>query len=185
VKSGARLDAGVTGLPLAAGQTLKGNGTVLGPVTLAQASKLAPGDAVGTLTFTGLVDLTAAITQTGTGALQFELGATSDQAVLTTGALTIGTGVLALDDFAFTALSGLAAGTYKLFDTNTPIVGSLDSNPAHLTGAIAPGFSGTLALADGGNDIVITVVPEPGVASIMLAGLGALMGLGRFRRRAS
>jgi hypothetical protein len=61
------------------------------------------------------------------------------------------------------------AGTHTLFDTNLALDGTLG---ADLTGDFGPRFQGTLALADGGNDIVLTVVPEPGSTMLLLAGFG-------------
>jgi hypothetical protein len=75
----------------------------------------------------------------------------------------------------------LTSGTYVLFDTTVPINGSLDT--LNLSGSFANGFTGTLGLADGDTDLVLTVVPEPGSTAILLAGLGSLLGMRRVRHR--
>jgi len=42
-------------------------------------------------------------------------------------------------------------------------------------------LTGTLAIS--GNNLVLTVIPEPGSLSALLGGFGVLLGLQRFRRR--
>lgn len=168
---------------LANGQMLKGSGTIAGSLGMGEGSKLSPGDTIGTLTFSGILDIIAGITPVGSHALVFDLAGpgASDKVAFASGGLSIGTGVLGFDDFAFNTSAGLASGTYTLFDGNSAINGTL--NTANLSGTLAPGFTGTLALADNGNDLVLTVVPEPGSAALMFAGVGSLLGLRRFRRR--
>jgi autotransporter-associated beta strand protein len=185
-KSGTTLNVETVpgGFALANGQKLQGNGTVVGNVTMSEGSKLAPGEGPGTITFAGNLDLTLTVTPANSAALQFEFAtiASSDKATVTTGSLTIGTGVLGFSDFSFSAIAGLEEGTYTLFDTSTTIVGTLDS--ANLSGAFGPGFFGTLGFADGGHDLVLTVIPEPGSAALLLGGLSMLAGLRVRRRRA-
>jgi autotransporter-associated beta strand protein len=170
---------------IAAGARLEGGGTIgdgVGAITVSLNGKLAPGNSAGTLTMnlgTGTLNLIGAITGVGTGALEFELGPASDLVQLTTGNLTIGAGLLEFDDFLFTALTGLSQGDYVLFDSNTPINGTLGSN---LTGVIAPGLVGTLQFANGSNDLILHIIPEPGSVSAMIAGLGMLIGLRRHRK---
>jgi fibronectin-binding autotransporter adhesin len=182
VDAGATLNAtGVTGgLTLGTAQTLAGTGTVSGNVTLAAGANLSPGASPGTLTFTGNLDLSAT-GGSNSGDLFFELGTASDLASLTTGTLTIGSS-LGFNDFTFTGGPGLAPGSYTLFDSSVVIAGTLDS--ADLTGSFGAGFSGTLGLADNGNDIVLTVAAIPEPSTLVLAGLGALGFAGlRLRRR--
>jgi autotransporter-associated beta strand protein len=181
VKAGATFDvSGVGGgFSLGSAQSLIGDGTVVGAVNTSVGSKIAPGQSPGTLTLTGPLDITNAVSLTGSGALIFELGPTSDQVLLTTSALTIGSGVLAFDDFLFSDAGGLTVGTYTLFNTNTPILGTLDT--ANLSGPIGS-FTGTLAFADGGNDLVVNVVPEPSAVLSLLGGVGLLLGVRRRRQ---
>jgi fibronectin-binding autotransporter adhesin len=160
---------------IASGATLGGSGNIAvsgGNVTLAAGASLAPGNNIGTLTFDlGLGTLDLAGAAGATGAFKFELGTTSDKVAMVTGGLTIGNGLLDLNDFVFTNAGGFAEGSYTLFDGIAPIAGSLGGN---LTGAVL-GLNGTLGFADGGNDLVLVVVPEPGTALVLLAGLGALV----------
>lgn len=187
VKSGATLDvSGVAaGFALENGQTLKGSGNVSGATTLNAGARIAPGDSVGTLTFNGNLDLTLAVTPLGSGTLNFELAAAgaSDLLALTSGSLSIGTGVLGFDDFVFSTLPGLNDGTYTLIDGSAAINGTLDL--ANLTGSLGLGFTGTLGLANNGSDIVLVVVPEPGSATMLVTAVSSILGLSRFRRRSS
>jgi hypothetical protein len=120
---------------------------------------------------TGSLDLSA--TAGLTGYLRFELGPTADRVLLSSGNLNIGTGGLDLDDFTFTDVGGLAEGTYVLFDTNSDIVGTLGS---HLQDNLL-GFGVALQFANGANgrdDLVLVVLPEPNSVMALLVGLGVL-----------
>lgn len=159
---------------------LGGSGTVGGAVTAASGAFISAGassGAAGTLTFSSTLDISGLAA--GTGGLLFDLGATgaSDKVVLTSGALSIGTGVLDLNDFSFSTLSGYGPGTYTLFSSSTSIVGTMGSN---LTGTIG-GLSGALSIS--GNDLVLTVsaIPEPSVYA--LAGGVLSLGLAWVQRR--
>jgi autotransporter-associated beta strand protein len=159
------------------GGTIGGAGSIAtanANFTVASGGHIAPGNAApGTLSLalgTGTLDVSGAVSLSNSSALVFELGAVgaSDQILLTTGALNIGSGVLELDDFAFTTVAGFGAGTYTLIDTSSAILGSLGTS---LTGTLG-GYAVTLQYGDGGNDLqlVATAVPEP--SSVALAGLG-------------
>jgi autotransporter-associated beta strand protein len=184
---------GTAKVDVQSGATLGGSGSIVptsgatGSVNLLTGAKLSPGVAVGTLTAVfaggGQFNLSLAVAPVNSQSLTFELGTVggSDKVTLTGGALNIGTGVLAFDDFTFTALGGFGVGTYTLFDGDTSIVGTLDSNAANLTGSIGA-FTATLGFADGTKDLVLNVVPEPSSIVSLLGALGALLGL---RRRVS
>jgi autotransporter-associated beta strand protein len=134
--------------------TLGGDGSIGGSVIVNASGRIAPGSTTGsasTLAIGGGLNVTAMTT--GTGKLVFELGApTASDKVTVGGTFTFGTGTLGMDDFAFTDLSGLTAGTYKLI-TSGGISGTLDS--AKLTGTLG-GFNATLSL--NGNDLELTLV---------------------------
>lgn len=165
-------------LEVQSGGTLAGNGSIGADVYVLAGGKLAPGTSPGTLTVTGAtLDFSDAVTAINTQSLAFELGTTSDRVNLTTGSFGIGSGVLDFDDFAFTAGAGFGPGTYTLFDSTADVFGTLGTS---LSGTIS-GFGATLALADGDNDIVLNVVPEPGSVTLLLGGLAMLAS--RRRRR--
>lgn len=176
--------------------TLGGSGSITtagnAGVTLNAGAHLSPGGALspGALTMdlgSGSLNLSAALAATNSQALQFTLNGigSSDEIILSNAAslLNIGTGSLEFDDFAFTTGGGFGAGVYTLFDTSNSIVGSLGAN---LTGTIG-GFNGTLSLANGGQDIVLTVsaIPEPGTVALLVAGLGLIAFIRRHRRVAA
>src|SRR5690606_18255179 len=105
------------------------------------------------LGLTGLLDLSDA-SLGGTGYLKFELGTSSDQIALASGALNLGTGTFGLNDFAFTTRAGFGVGTYVLFDTASAIAGGFDLS--NLTSTLA-GFNTTLSFSEDGQDVVLIV----------------------------
>jgi autotransporter-associated beta strand protein len=124
--------------------------------------------------------------------LVFRLGTESDLVLLTdytdgdakfvdgdSGTLVIGDGVIGFSDFLFSDSGGLDKGTYTLFDTETAITGSLDGSD--LSGWLTADFYGTMGFADGGKDLVLTVIPEP--TSGMLLIIGAALALRRRSHR--
>jgi autotransporter-associated beta strand protein len=134
--------------------TLAGDGSIGGSVTVNASGRIAPGattGSAGTLAIGGGLTITAMTT--GTGKLVFELGAlTASDQITVGGTFTVGSGTLGIDDFTFTALSGLTAGTYKLI-TATTLSGTLD--PAKLTGTLGA-FNTTLSIT--GNDLELVLV---------------------------
>jgi fibronectin-binding autotransporter adhesin len=163
---------------IASGATLAGTGNIGGDTSILSGGKLSPGASIGTLTFSANLDISGGLSGP-LGSMEFELGAapTGDSVTLNpTFELTIGSGVLNWDDFAFTDL-GVTPGTYTLFDTSLLIDGSLGGS---LTGTVG-GLNGTLAFANGNQDIVLilaaesSAIPEPG--TLALSALG-LLGLG-------
>ena len=75
--------------------------------------------------------------------------------------------------FNFTPLSGFGQGTYTLIHAGGR-TGSLSSS--NLSGAIGSGYSGTLSVV--GNDLVLTVVPEPGTLALLIAAGAGLLAWG-------
>ncbi|MCE5327234.1 MAG: autotransporter-associated beta strand repeat-containing protein [Planctomycetaceae bacterium] len=158
------------------GAILGGTGIIGGAVTIASGGKLAPGASIGELTINKSLNISAALGGASESML-FELGGTNGDKVTLTGVnvLTIGGGLLNWDDFVFTGAAG--PGVYTLFDTNALISGTLGTN---LTGMVGV-YEGTLSLGDSGNDLQLTLIPEPATMSLLV--LGGMAALLRRRRK--
>jgi len=155
---------------------LAGSGTIGGATTIGANAFLTPGE-VGTasvLTFGSSLNIAGISTP---GALKFDLGTTSDMISLTSGALTIGSALLEFDDFDFNAVAGFGAGTYTLISTTQAISGSLGSN---LSGTVS-GMNATLSIS--GNNVILTVVPEPTTAVLLGTGLMTVLVMRRRQRQ--
>ncbi|MCE5280017.1 MAG: autotransporter-associated beta strand repeat-containing protein [Planctomycetaceae bacterium] len=154
------------------GGTLGGSGFIGGPVTVAAGGKLSPGASAGMLTINNSLNISAALGGAA-GSMLFDLGDT----VTLSGAsvLTIGSGLLEWDDFVF---SGAPTGpaVYTLFNTSAAISGTLGTN---LSGKIG-GLDATLSLDGSGQDILLTVIPEPATMTLLV--LGGVAALIRRRR---
>jgi len=123
---------------------------------------------------TGVLNISGAAASASPSFL-FSLGAPSSTVLsLTSGQLNIGTGVLGFADFQFATFSGFDNGVYKLFDTSSAIVGSLGASPS-LFGPIGNGGTGTLSLSSGGQDVILTVIPEPSTWALMAVGLAVVI----------
>ena len=136
---------------VASGGTLGGTGIVGGATAVLSGGSLTPGTSVGTLTFAGDLDISG-MAGDDAGSLVFELESGTDQVVLSSGQLSIGTGELGLDDFDLTVA---APGVYTLFDASSTINGSLDSS--NLIGDIG---DFTVTLSKTGEDITLHVHPQ-------------------------
>ena len=134
--------AGVGPVTLQSGKTL----------TVQAAGSLAPGNlAVGTLSLTGNLSISAMAG--GTGKLNFQMAApgASDK-IAVTGTAQIGTGVLGFNDFVFSDVGGMTSSTYVLLSATGGITGTLD--PANLSGTIGS-ITGTLQI--NGNNLEFTM----------------------------
>jgi autotransporter-associated beta strand protein len=164
-----------SGLYLSGTHTLTGSGTFIGDVTVLSGSHIDPGDSVGTLTISDSGSLGI-----GPGAvLDFELGSISESDKISMSSsnlnfMNINGNGLDFSYFNFTALDGFGPGTYTLIDAGT-ISGNLGKN---LTGTIGD-FTGTISISN--NDLILTVVPEPGTWMLLAACLGLFVGK-RMRR---
>ncbi len=161
------------------GGTLGGSGSITAAsLSLASGAKLAPGgDGAASNAFTfslaGGMNLSAA----SSGAFLFDLAgaSASDRVTITTGTLNVGT--LDFSDFAFTALAGFGEGEYVLFDAASAIQGNIGAAAGTINGLTA-----TLSIDSVNNNVLLTVVPEPGTTALVTAGLLGWMVFGIRRR---
>lgn len=113
VAAGATLDVSASSFSLGAGQTLTGNGTIVGGFNAGAGSTISAGDGVGTLTFNG--DLTLA------GATNLvEIASSSNDMLNVTGNLTL-TGVSTIQ---VTLLEALPNGNYPLIQYGGTLTGT-------------------------------------------------------------
>jgi autotransporter-associated beta strand protein len=174
-----------TQVSVSTGGTFAGTGTVNTNnklFTLASGAQLDPGTngTTGLTVSTGSANFDiSGVSGTNKSELLFNLDTTSnsDKLTLSSGTLTIGTNALDFGDFAFTTTAGFGPGTYTLIHTNAAINGSLATSG--LTGTLA-GWNATLSIS-GNQDVLLTVVPEPGAWVSLLGGCGVLLGLRRRR----
>ena len=161
VSAGAKLDVlpfGATGYTIPAAQKVNGTGDWDGRIVLD--GTLAPGFSIGTITGDDL-------TLDGAGVMQFELSTVDNTSDLLTlsGAFTKGSAGGFLFDFE---AGGLNGSTYTLVQFGGTDFAATDFTYTDL----APGLTGSFALS--GSDLRFTVVPEPGSATLLLAGLGLI-----------
>jgi hypothetical protein len=181
VQNGATFDVTAVsgGYTVPAGQTLRGNGSILGGLTIGSGT-LAPGASVGTLSQTGTLSLGSA----STFALEIDTTAATADRINVSGDLSITAGaalsitdlggdaplgfntVLTIIDYAGTwngtAFSGYADGSSFVFGANEF--------------EIYYGYD----LGGGDLGVALLVVPEPSAALSLLCGAGVLA---LFRRR--
>lgn len=172
--SGAVLDTTTAGLTVGSTQTLAGIGKVLATgQTLVINGTISPGDSsTDTLTIDG-----GALTLNSNSMFAYTLGTSSDLVSLLNSVALSGNSTLNFADFTFTAGTGFGVGIYTLIDNAGSIATLLDSSG--LSGTIG-GFGATLSTSNlSGNDLILTVVPEPSTA--LLGSLGVLILLRRRR----
>src|SRR5262249_30887400 len=112
VRAGATLDAASRAdgtLTLTAGQTLKGNGTILGKVVAAPGSIVAPGASVGALTFSN------ALTLQGTNIMELDKAGHTNDLIICATNITFG-GTLSLSIVGGSLANG---DSFKLFQATS------------------------------------------------------------------
>ncbi len=198
---------GTTSVNVAAGAVLGGTGTIaLGGASASNVVSVAAGGVIapGTASTPGMlsVNTTANSVAVGIGSLSLASGASfqfklnvsqNDKVNLITG--TTGDQI----DFTGNAInfsdlsSGtLPSGTYTLFtaDSSTAFSGlSFAGDGQTIIGGLSIGtglaaYTGS-SLMVSGNNIVLSVVPEPSAGAALLAGLGMLLGLRRRKQSAA
>ncbi len=148
--------------------TLGGNGTIERTVVIRNGATISPGASIGTLTVSNLTLQSGAL-------LNYELGAIANSdKIIATGTLALGG--LEFSQFTWTTLGGFTAGDYTLIDA-AGLSGSLGS----LTNGFIGGIAAGLWLDTANNNLMLTVIPEPG--SLLLVGAGLAFFLVMRRRR--
>ncbi len=174
VQSGATFSFTITsGLSLGSVQTLEGAGTVKGSIVADAGSHIKPGDGIGTLTF-----FAGNLTLNSGAVLDFDLATTaaSDKISITgvVAAYTLFLNGQQFSDFNFTALDGFGAGTYTLIDAGK-ISGNLGANLSGTVGGLLASMSKS------GNDLILTVAPEPDTLFLLASALAGLLFYARQR----
>jgi autotransporter-associated beta strand protein len=180
VKAGAVLDVlDVPDFTLASGQTLVGNGSMNGALTLSSGAVLAPGNSAGRLTFQDDVTLElGSIFEVEIGG--YTAGSEYDDVVMMSGAVfyleNTTLDVVFLNDFddaavnftTFTIVNGAHSGSFNGLSEGDSLV--VESRQFQIS-------------YNSGNNITLTLVPEP--ASMALMGLGLAAFYLHRRRHAS
>ncbi|MFM2197195.1 MAG: hypothetical protein RLZZ505_627 [Verrucomicrobiota bacterium] len=170
--SSAVLDVTTAGLTVGSTQTLSGTGKVLATgQTVTASGTISPGNSgTATLTLDG-----GTLALNGTTDFTYGLGTLSDQiSLINSATLNLGAGTLGLADFLFSDSGGFGEGVYTLITGASSFTGTLDSSD--LEGSVL-GWDATLSMS--GNNLILTVIPEPRAA--LLGGLGMLALLRRRR----
>ena len=150
------------------GGMLGGSGS-LTSVTVASGGSLSPGAAPAAMNVSGSLSLLSGAKMD----YALDTPTDSDEVYMPSGPLVLSGQQFA--DFNFTPLGGFGQGTYTLIDTNSVPIGSLGtSNSGTIDGM--PAY-----IAVQGDDVVLTVVPEPSTLVMLCIGGVVLLGW-RWRR---
>jgi fibronectin-binding autotransporter adhesin len=195
VATSATLDVGgvAGGFNLASGQTLRGGGTVIGAVTAAAGSRIAPGTAGGTDDLLVNGNLTLSSGSTLAARLFGNVAGTTHDQVAVTGSGTITlTGATLTMTGGYTPLAGDAL-TIIRNGPNSPVTGTFANAavPGDPLGRLDLGsyhanisYFGSGGMISGGNDVVIyNVVPVPEPGAILAVATAAGLAAGVLRRR--
>jgi hypothetical protein len=177
VMAGSTLDVSAVngGFHLKNLQTLAGEGSVSGSVTVDAGGRVSPGDdpgSIGTFSFNDNLSLASG------AALDFDLATpnASDKIFMPSSMLLLSN--QQFSDFTFAVQDGFCPGTYTLIDA------------ASIQGSLGNSLSGTIngldaSISTSGGDLLLTVVPEPGSFVLLSAGAACLIGFAWRRRQQS
>ncbi len=183
-----------------------------GSVIVANAATLAPGASTNGLTINGVSNPVSVDLQSGS-TFQLSIanshsGTGGAPALSDYSKLTLGAGVtLSIEGSISTSISGTVnpGDLFTIILSGTAVSGTLFSNATLVSGTtysftsggqaweINYGYNGSLTGSGisatafqnitGGTQVALLAVPEPGSLSMLMGGLGCLVGLQRFRRR--
>lgn len=164
---------------------LMGSGGTVGATTLTNGATISPGASPGILTVAGNFTMNSGTNFLGeinTGAV----GTGYDQLVVN-GTVSLGSATLSISGtYLTTPLVTNDLFTLILNDgSSDPVLGTFLGLPegSHLFSGAGQDYTISYVGGDG-NDVVLTAVPEPGSAAMLLGGFGMLLGLQRRRRKA-
>ena len=202
-----------SGVTVSGGGTLAGNGQT-GPLTVQGGSALAPGNIgdnlAGIVTVAGALNLSAPLSHFTLDLAGTSNATTAqyDEAHVLTGSVTLG-GVIDVSLFTAGGYVPTTGDTFYVIInqggqpingtfSDAPLAGPASSTTGTFTDAAGDTFAisytasstvgGQAGFTPGqGNDValqLLTAIPEPGSLAAVISGIGMLLGLQRFRRRA-
>ncbi len=179
---------GVGNYTVNAGGTLGGTGTILfassASLRINNGGTLAPGNSAGLLTLNGGLGLTMFSNSTYAVELNgLTLGSQYDSILVNSGTVTLNTPTLQVS-LGFTPNLG---DSFSIITnaTGNAVVGNFLNLPEASVFTVGSTQFQITYLGGTGNDVVLTVVPEPSTLTLAAAGVGLLAILGRRRQRRS